>query len=129
MVIMIVIALVALSLRVLIGRFISVTSSQNESNAQSTIKIISTALENYAKDNHGVYPQGLSVLTQSKPAYLDKDYIKQSPVKGYIYNCSRLDATGYSCSAFPARCKLTGKTVFTVTTGSLLISEGCDKEE
>ena len=129
MVIMVVIALTALALRMIISEIINVTSAQNEASAQSTLKLISTALENYAKNNQGVYPLKISVLTQSQPSYLDKDYIKQSPVKGYIYNCSRLDATGYSCSAFPARCKLTGKTVFTVTTGSLLISEGCDKEE
>ena len=126
---MIVIALVALSLRVLIDKLISVTRTQNESYAQATIKFIATALENYAKDNHGVYPPGLSILTQSKPAYLDKDYIKQSPVKGYIYNCSRLEAAGYSCYALPSRCRLTGKTAFTITTGSLLISEDCDKKE
>ena len=128
-VIMIVIALSALLLRVVADKFISVTSSQNESNAQATLRLISTALENYAKDNRGVYPGNISALTQSRPAYLDRDYIKQSPIKGYSYNCSRLDAGGYSCQALPTRCKLTGKIVFTVTTGSLLISEDCDKKE
>ncbi len=128
-VIMIVIALSALALRMLINEIISVTSSQNESNALSTLKLISAAFENYAKDNQGAYPDKLSVLTQSKPPYLDKDYIRQSPIKGYSYNCSRLDAVGYSCYALPTRCKLTGKVAFTVTTGSLLISEDCDANE
>jgi len=128
-VIMIVIALSALLLRVVVDKAISLTCSQNESNAQSTLRLIATALENYAKDNRGVYPDKISVLTQSQPAYLDKDYVKQSPIKGYRYNCSRLDSGGYSCHALPTRCKLTGKTVFTVTTGSLLISEDCDKKE
>ncbi len=128
-VIMIVIALCALALRVFIGEVINVTSSQNESNAQATIKLISTAFENYAKENQGVYPAKLSVLTQSKPPYLDRDYIKQSPIKGYSYNCSRLDAAGYSCQAFPTRCKLTGKVEFSVSTGSLMISEDCDTQE
>ncbi|MDD2680321.1 MAG: hypothetical protein PHO03_05955 [Candidatus Omnitrophica bacterium] len=128
-VIMIVIALSALLLRVIPDKAISLTCSQNESNAQSTLRLISTALENYAKDNRGAYPDKVSVLTQSSPAYLDRDYVKQSPIKGYTYNCSRLDAGGYSCQALPTRCKLTGKIVFTVTTGSLLISEDCDKQE
>ena len=128
-VIMIVIALSALALRMLIGEIISVTCSQNESNAQSTLKLISTAFENYAKDNQGAYPLKISVLTQAKPAYLDKDYIKISPLKGYTYSCSRLDAAGYSCQAFPNRCKLTGKVKFSVTTGSLLISEDCGASE
>ena len=128
-VIMVVIALTALALRMIISEIINVTSAQNEASAQSTLKLISTALENYAKNNQGVYPLKISVLTQSQPSYLDKDYIKQSPVKGYIYNCSRLEAAGYSCYALPSRCRLTGKTAFTITTGSLLISEDCDKKE
>ena len=128
-VIMIVIALSALALRMLIGEVIRVTSSQNESNAQSTLKLISTAFENYAKENQGAYPAKISVLTESKPPYLDRDYIKQSPIKGYSYNCSRLDAAGYSCYAVPTRCKLTGKLEFSVTTGSLLVAEDCDTKE
>ncbi len=128
-VIMIVIALSALTLRMLIGELISVTSIQNEANAQSTLKLISTAFENYAKDNQGAYPTKISVLIQAKPAYLDKDYIKLSPLKGYNYSCSRLDALGYSCQAFPDRCKLTGKVNFSVTTGSLLISDDCETKE
>jgi len=128
-VIMMVIALSALAIRMIIGEIIGITSSQNESNALSTLKLISAAFENYAKDNQGAYPVKLTVLTQAKPPYLDKDYIKQSPIKGYSYNCSRLDAAGYSCYALPTRCKLTGKVDFTVTTGSLLISEDCDIKE
>ena len=128
-VIMIVIAMSALVLRMLMGWFINMNIVQNESNAQSTLKLISAALENYAKDNQGVYPVQFSVLTESKPPYLDKDYIKQSPIKGYDYDCTRLDATGYSCYAFPTRCKLTGMSAFSVTTGNLLISEDCDKKE
>ncbi|MFA5062651.1 MAG: hypothetical protein WC578_01070 [Candidatus Omnitrophota bacterium] len=128
-VIMIVIALSALALRTIINGIINVTSTQNEANAQSTLKLVSAALENYAKNNQGAYPAKFSVLTQSQPQYLDKDYIKQSPVKGYSYNCSRLDAAGYNCHASPVRCKMTGKVNFSVTTGSLLISEDCaDKE-
>jgi len=128
-VIMIVIALSALALRMVISEIINVTSTQNEASAQSTLKLISTSLENYAKSNQGAYPLKISVLTSSQPAYLDKDYIKLSPLKGYQYNCSRLDAAGYSCYAFPTRCKLTGKVNFSVTTGSLLISEDCAEKE
>ncbi|MFH0855053.1 MAG: hypothetical protein V1869_00845 [Candidatus Omnitrophota bacterium] len=127
--IMIVIALSALVLRVAISKIINLVSAQNESNAQSTLKLISTALENYAANNQGAYPLKIAVLTQSQPQYLDKDYIKQSPLKGYRYSCGRLDASGYNCYAFPTRCKLTGKVDFSVTTGSLLISEDCAKKE
>lgn len=127
--IVIVIALSALLLRVVIGKIIEISSTQNENIAQSNLKSIATALDNYARDNQGVYPKAISVLSQSKPAYLDKDYAAEASIKGYSYSCARLDPSGYSCYAFPTKCNLTGKLVFTVTTGNLLISEECNKKE
>jgi type II secretory pathway pseudopilin PulG len=127
--IMVIIALSAILLRVVIGKIIEITSSQNEAIAQSTLKSIATALDNYARNNQGVYPKALSVLSQSTPAYLDKDYAAEPSIKGYSYSCTRLDSSGYSCYAFPTQCKLTGKLAFTVTTGNLLISEDCNKKE
>ncbi len=127
--IMMVIALSALILRIAIGKVIEIASAQNETMAQSTLKSIATALDNYARDNQGVYPKALSILSQSTPAYLDKDYVSEPSVKGYSYSCTRLDSSGYSCYAFPTKCKLTGKLAFTVTTGNLLISEDCNKKE
>jgi len=127
--IMIVIAVSALLLRIGIERLIKISITQNESNAQGTLKLISAALENYAEGNQGIYPTNLSLLTKTSPPYLDKDYITESPLKGYNFSCPRLEAAGYSCSANPTRCKLTGRMVYTVTTGSLLISEDCEKKE
>lgn len=127
--IMIVIAVSALLLRISIERIIKMNISQNESNASATLKLISTALENYAKDNLGVFPSSLSVLTQTNPPYLDKDYIDESPIKGYNYTCPRLEPSGYSCSARPVRCNITGKVIYTVTTGRSFASEECSKKE
>ncbi len=130
--IMVIIAITAFVLRIVIDKVIKISIVQNEANASATLKLISAALENYAKDNH-VYPANLDLLTQSRPAYLDKDYIKQSPllgyIKGYNYNCSRLDTSGYSCLAIPVSCGLTGKKVYSVVTGGLLISDECNKKE
>ena len=126
--IMIVIAICALFLRITIERLIKYNISQNGSIALSTVKLISTALENYAKDNHGVYPASLTVLTKTKPAYLDRDYTS-SPFKGYNYSCSMLESSGYSCNATPARCGISGITVYIVTTGSSLITQECEKRE
>lgn len=127
--IMIVIAISALVLRITIERLIKVNITQNESTAQGTLKLISAALENYAKDKGGIFPVNLAVLTQTNPAYLDKDYITHSPIKGYNYSCSRLEPSGYNCSVTPVKCKLTGKMIYTVTTGGLFISEECSKKE
>ncbi|MCX5706232.1 MAG: type II secretion system protein [Candidatus Omnitrophica bacterium] len=128
-VIMVVISILAVLLRIAAEKIIETTCVQNESVAQANLKLISIALENYAKNNRGIYPDNISVLTKTQPQYLDKDYVKRSPLKGYIYNCSRLDANGYNCYAFPTKCRLNGKTTFTVTTGKLLVSEECDRKE
>lgn len=127
--IMIVIAVSALLLRTGIEQLIKISITQNESNAAATLKLISAALENYAEDNQGIYPTNLSVLTKTSPPYLDKDYIIKSPLKGYSFSCPRLEPSGYSCSASPNRCNLTGRMVYTITTGSLFISEDCEKKE
>lgn len=127
--IMIVIAVCALILRFAIDSIIKFNISQNESNAQGTLKLISAALENFALDNQGIYPTSTSLLTKSKVTYLDKDYITESPSKGYNFACLRLEPSGYSCYASPTKCKLSGDTTYTITTGSLLVSEECEKKE
>ena len=127
--IMIAIALTALLLRVAIEQFINISITQNEASATGTLKLISVALENFAKNNKGVYPSNLGVLTQARPTYLDKNYVSVSPYKGYMYSCPKLDATGYICTALPYKCGLTGKTDFSISTGSLFVSEGCEKKE
>lgn len=127
--IMLVIAVFALVLRVSIERIIKINIVQNESYASATLKLISTALENYAKEHLGVFPASLSVLSKDNPPYLDKDYISESAIKGYTYSCVRLEASGYSCSANPLKCNLTGKMIYNVATGGLLTSEECSKKE
>ena len=127
--IMVVIAICALLLRIAIERLIKINIAQNDSNASSTLKSISAALENYAKDNKGTYPTNLLSLTQTKPPYLDKEYVAQSSIKGYNFSCGRLEPSGYICTAAPIKCKLTGKMIYTITTGSLLVSEDCNAKE
>ena len=126
--IMVVIALSAFILRFSIDRLIKISIARNESEAQGALKLISAALENYAKDNHGVYPLSLAALREPRPPYLDKDYLKNSALKGYSLSCSRLEPSGYSCAASPSACRLTGKAIYSVTTGSLLLSEECEKK-
>ncbi len=128
-VIMISIAIFVVLLRVVILNIIKFNIEQNESSAQSTLKLIAIALENYAKDNQGAFPSKISVLTLSNSKYLDKDYISLSPVQGYNYNCSRLEQSGYNCSAIPVNCNLSGKMNYTVSTGNLFVSEKCGKKE
>lgn len=127
--IMVVIALSAFFLRIAIEQFIKINIVQNESSAQTALKLISVALENYSKDNHGVFPSSLSTLTKTQPVYLDQDYVLHSPIKGYSFNCLSLEPGGYRCSAVPVKCKFTGNNGFTVTTGGLFFSEDCGKTQ
>jgi len=123
------VAFCALLLRIGIEKLISINIAQNESSASLTLKLISTALENFARDKNGAYPEKLSLLTNTKPPYLDKSYISDFPVKGYYLNCSRLEPSGYNCSAVPVKCRLTGNAIYTISTGGALESEDCIKKE
>lgn len=127
---MITIAIFSFLLRIAIEKIIKINIAQNESTASETLKLISTALENYAANHQGGFPLNISVLTQTTPAkYLDKNYIGESPIKGYSYSCSRLEASGYSCSAVPVKCRLSGRMIYTITTGGSLTADACEKEE
>ena len=125
---MIVIAVCAFFLRIVIEQVIKFNIVQNESSASSTLKLIAASLENYAADHQGAYPLSLQALTQSKPAYLNKDYTSQFSSIGYNYSCPRLEASGYSCRATPAKCGLTGRMAYNITTGGALISEDCSNK-
>lgn len=123
--IMVFIAFSTLILRIAIEQIVKFNITQNESSAEASLKLISAALENYAKDNQGVFPTNLAVLAQTTPSYLDASYINQSSLRGYSYNCFKLEQTGYNCSAVPTKCRLTGNVNYTITTGGALVSEAC----
>lgn len=125
--IIITIAIMALLLRVAIIKVIEIGIQQNEAVAQTTLKLISAALENYSNDNKDIYPDKFSILTDKN--YLNINYLARSPYKGYNYNCSRLEAAGYNCTAAPSKCNFTGRMCFTVSTGGSSISEKCSKTE
>ena len=130
--IMITIGVVSLFLRFGLAKVILWNISQNESQAQDSLKLISVALENYAKAHQGLFPTDFSFLTQAaplNPAYLDKNYLALSPIKGYNYSCLRLEPAGYSCAAIPEKCQLSANTAYTITTGGLLLTEPCSKQE
>ncbi|MDD5116556.1 MAG: hypothetical protein PHW98_05795 [Candidatus Omnitrophica bacterium] len=124
--IMIIVGLSVVLLRTAIHKLIIYNIERNQSLALVNVKLFYTALENYAKDNKGVYPANINQLTKGNPVYLEKDYLAAPSVKGYEYECQRMDATGYSCSATPVNCNFTGKKAFTISTGGLIITEDCD---
>jgi hypothetical protein len=128
-VIMITIAIVALFLRFAIEKIIDISIEQNESQATQVLKLISAALENYADNNSHIYPKDLSELTKTNPPYLDEEYTAEGIINGYRFGCPRMQASGYSCSAMPLRCNVSGRNVYNVTTGGILVSEKCERKE
>jgi len=126
--IMVVVALSAFLLRLGLHRIIIYRIEQNQLAAQINLKLFSTAMENYASDNKNVYAQSIDLLTKHNPVYLERDYLAITSLRGYEYDCQRLDAGGYSCTASPVDCKLSGKMVYTVSTGGLMMTENCDRK-
>lgn len=127
--IMVVIAVVSLLLRIAIEKLMLFNIAQNELNAQNNLKLISAALENYAKAHQGAFPNDFSLLTKSNPPLLDNNYLELSPLKGYNYSCARLERSGYDCEAIPDKCRLSANMIYSVSTGGLLVSEPCSKQE
>ncbi len=127
--IMIVIGVFAFCLRIALEQVMRISILRNQADSLTSIKLISTALENYAKDNNNVFLRALAPLTETEPAYLDRDYSSLSSFKGYSYNCPRLDSSGYSCVATPVKCGTTGQLVYSVTTGGSITQEACVKKE
>ncbi|MGE5308846.1 MAG: hypothetical protein ACM3OC_07170 [Deltaproteobacteria bacterium] len=127
--IMIIIALAGLALRFSIEHLILWNIAQDEANAKDTLRLVSTALENYAEDHLGMYPGNLSALFESEPPYIDRAYTQMGTQKGYVFDCRITEANGYSCTASPSRCRLTGTAIYRVTTGGSITAEVCGPGE
>ena len=122
--VLIVISIITLLVTISMPGLLRERMAANEESARAALKEISTALENYVEKN-SQYPVNFSDLVKANPPYLNYDYIAGSPIKGYNFTCQPFDTGGYSCSAAPQRCGLTGSKIYTITTGGML-SEGVD---
>lgn len=126
---MIIVAFAALILRFASEQLINFNITQNESYAQETLRLVSTALENFARDHKGGFPKTLEALIETTPPYINKVYVKLSYARGYNYSFIRLDPGGYTYSAIPWRCHLTGRSTYIITTGGTISTEECSKRE
>ena len=109
-----------------IPQVIRTKMTANESLARSTLKTISTALESYAGySQQGTYPAAIADLVTPNPPFLSRNYIADSPIRGYNYTCDTLGAGGYDCSAAPEVCNQTGSKTYTVTTGCIFTEADC----
>lgn len=94
--------------------------TSNDALAKATLRAISTASESYAMANNGNYPANETVLTGATPPYLNTGYCANSPIAGYVYDCTGMSTSGYTISATPVTIGSTGTTTFTITTGGIL---------
>ncbi len=119
--IMIVVAIIALLAAIAIPGLLRARVNANETNAQATLRTISTACESYAAANSGNYPGNITVLTSATPKYLNEDYTDATR-QGYNFNCTSMSSTGYTCQATPATVNTTGTRSFSICTGGILKS-------
>jgi len=122
--IMIVVAIIALLAAIAIPNLLRARVSANDSLAQSTLRAISTGAETYGTANSGNYPTAITQLTTATPPYINAQYCgtgtaKGTAVSGFTYACT-LSTTGYSIVAEPVEAKVTGTSVYTITTGGVL---------
>ncbi len=122
--IMIVVAIVALLAAISVPGLLRARVTANESHAQATLRAITDGNETYAAANNGSYADSIAALTGTTPPYLSEDYTATVRY-GYNFACDAMSFTGYSCTAVPATCNLTGNRNFTITTGAVFTSSDC----
>jgi len=117
---MIVVAIIALLAAIAIPNLLRARVNANETNAQATLRTISTACESWAAANNGNYPAAITDLTGATPPYLNENYIATSPRQGYNFACGTMSTAAYTCTATPVTAGTTGTRTFTITTGGVL---------
>ena len=118
--IMILVSIITLLAVITIPNLRHFRMTANDRLAQATLRRMSTAAESYKTVNNGNYPPNESALTGATPPYLDKAYCANSPIAGYIYNCSGMSTSGYTITATPVKAGNTGSATQTITTGGVL---------
>ena len=118
--IMIVVAIIALLAAIAIPNLLRARLNANETNAQATLRTISTAAESFGAANNGNYPADWAALTGAIPPYVNENYQATSPRQGYIFACT-FGAT-YTCTATPQTAGTSGNRTFTIATGGVLTS-------
>src|SRR3989338_4454068 len=97
--IMIVVAIIALLAAIAIPNLTRATVDANNSSAQATLKMISTAMENYYAINSS-YPPDTNTLLTAAPPYMSSDYFAGAH-GGFTFGVDSLGSYNYSVTAYP----------------------------
>ncbi len=104
-------------------RMLRARINANEIRTRETVRIISTALENYKAANNGNYPLYESDLMSSTPPYLTRSYDREI-IQGYKYALD-LSSSGYEITAAPKNCHAQGDKIFIARAGQELTETDC----
>jgi Tfp pilus assembly protein PilE len=113
---MIIVGLIVLLTTIAIPNILKARISANDVMAQSTLKSVSIALENYLAINSN-YPTSTDDLTNITPPYLNKDYFTGQH-SGYTF-VAGLSTYEYAVTANPVELGRTGTTTYVITTGGV----------
>ncbi|MCK5611128.1 hypothetical protein KAR91_55155 [Candidatus Pacearchaeota archaeon] len=103
----------------------------DQSLAQTTLRILSTAAETYAIEHYDNYPSNITDLITAQRPYIDTNYCGQS-ISGFTYKC-KMSKRGY---VFLAIQNTFGSKVYKMETGGIMtypdisdiyLDEGLDK--
>ena len=122
--ILIVVAIIAMLAALAIPNLMLARLNANESVAQGTLKVVSTACENFrVAHSPMVFPDNLQVLITATPPYLDGSIdtgTSGSPKNGYNFTYTRINEQQYVCSATPSIYTITGRRTFSINETGLL---------
>lgn len=116
--ILIVVGIIALLSSLLIPNLLRARVNANDARAQSTLKAISTALENYAIYNN-LYPLDMNNLLADTPPYLNEDFFTGTH-GGFTYASVLTAGIVYEVTAHPQGPNH-GSASYTITTGAVLV--------
>jgi Tfp pilus assembly protein PilE len=120
----ILIPIIAIAVAIFIPGFVRGHLRANESSAQTALKTISVAYENFYVDK-GAYPASVDDLANADIPYIDEDYASGS-YRGYNISCRIIGSEGYTCTAAPVNCGVSGSRVFVIDDTGTLYDEECD---
>jgi len=114
---MIMVGIIALLAVIAIPNLLRARILASDAVAQSTLKNIAVALEDYMTVNNQ-YPISTNLLLGLTPPYLNKDYFAGTHT-GYTYTAN-MSIYSYTITANPVVLGQTGTTTFTLTTGGVI---------
>lgn len=93
-------------------------------HAKEIIKTIVAAMENYAADNQGFYPDSFDDLMGQDSPYLVPDNY-EGGIGGYLFSITT-ELDSYKVMATPVQCGVTGRKIFIQERGKELVEKLCE---